>query len=64
MISERARKRREALDRTREARRRVLDDPTVKARSEKVLDEIARGDEPKPGIDAEGLPDFLREHNW
>ena len=64
MISERMRERQEALARTREMRRRVLQDPAIRARSREVLDEIARGDEPKsPGITAEELPDFLREHN-
>jgi hypothetical protein len=45
-------------------RRRALNDPAIQKRSREVLDEIERGDEPKsPGIGAEELPDFLREHN-
>ena len=64
MISDRTRQRKEALARTRELRRRMLQDPAIQARSREVLDEIARGDEPKgAGITAEELPGFLREHN-
>ncbi len=64
VISERTRKRREALERTREARRQMLEDPAIKARTREVLDQMAGGDKPKePGITKERLPDFLREHN-
>lgn len=60
VISERTRERREALARTREMRRRALQDPEVQARSREVLDEIARGDEPKgAGITEEDLPGYL-----
>lgn len=47
----------------REMRERRLRDPGVQARAREVLKEIERDDEPKnPGIKAEDLPDFLREH--
>jgi hypothetical protein len=43
-------------------RPQVLDDPIIKARAQEVLDEIARGDEPKsPGITADTLPAFLSQ---
>ncbi len=64
VISKRASETKEALARTREARRRTLEDPKIRKRSREVLEEIERGDEPtNPGIAAEELPDFLREHN-
>ncbi len=44
-------------------RRKHLDDPEVMRRAQEVLDEIARGKEPKSsGITEEELPDFLRKH--
>jgi hypothetical protein len=64
VISERTDKRQEALDRTREARRKVLDDPLIQERTREIREAIARGETSiEPGITAEELPDFLSEHN-
>jgi hypothetical protein len=43
-------------------RRRRLADPAVQAKVRKIVESIRRGDDPGPGISAEELPDFLRNH--
>ncbi len=45
-----------------ELRRRRLQDPGVRARVQEILDQMERGEPLSPGITAEELPDFLREH--
>lgn len=42
-------------------RREQMSDPKVRARVREIFDDAASGD-PEPGITAEELPDFLREH--
>ena len=63
MSGEQARAPKEVLLSDEQIRRKHLDDPEVMRRAQEVLDEIARGEEPKSsGITAEELPDLLREH--
>ena len=64
VIADRIRERQALLARTRDVRRRVLQDPAIRKRSDEALREAERPDEPKDaGVTAEELPDFLREHN-
>lgn len=64
VIADRTRERRGLLARTRDVRRRVLQDPAIRRRSDEALREAEQSDEPADaGVTAEELPDFLREHN-
>ncbi len=42
-------------------RRNRLDDPATRERVREIQDELKHGQIDDPGVDAEELPDFLRE---
>jgi hypothetical protein len=64
VIADRTRERQGLLARTRDVRRRVLQDPAIRRRSDEALREAEQPDEPEDaGVTAEELPGFLREHN-
>ena len=43
-------------------RAKRLQDPEVQARVREIQERLRRGEPPGPGISAEALQDFLREH--
>ncbi len=45
-----------------EIRHRHMSDPEALRRAERAVERVKRGDPPGPGVTAEELADFLREH--